>query len=122
MPRSSSGSTRRRTRKRVLKAAKGFRGGRHRLYRTAKEALLRAGTFAYRDRKVRKRTFRRLWILRINAAVRQGGLTYSQFIHALQQADIALDRKQLAEMAVRDEPAFAALVQKAKETLASSAT
>jgi len=106
----------------VLKAAKGFRGGRHRLYRTAKETLLRAGTFAYRDRKVRKRTFRRLWILRINAAVRQGGLTYSQFIHALQQADIALDRKQLAEMAVRDEAAFAALVQKAKETLASSAT
>lgn len=121
MPRARKGAARRRARKRVLKAAKGFRGGRHRLYRTAKETLLRAGVFAYRDRKVRKRTIRRLWILRINAAARANGLTYSQLMHGLHLANVELDRKQLAEMAVRDAAAFGALAEKAKEALGAPA-
>ena len=105
----------------MLKAAKGFRGGRHRLLRSAKETLLRAGVYAYRDRKVRRRTIRRLWILRINAAARQNGLSYSQLIHGLQLGNIELDRKQLAEMAVRDAAAFEALVDKAKAALETPA-
>jgi large subunit ribosomal protein L20 len=101
-----------------LKRAKGFRGGRRNLLRTAKETLLRAGVFAYRDRKVRKREFRRLWILRISAALRERGLRYSQLIYGLHKANIALDRKSLSEMAVHDPEAFDVVVSEVKEALA----
>ncbi len=114
------GSARTRARNRVLKRAKGFVGGRHRLYRTAKETLVRAGVYAFRDRRRRKREFHRLWVIRINAAVRQLGLRYSQFIHGLQKAEIALDRKMLAEMAVADPVAFAQVVDRVKAALGSA--
>lgn len=104
----------------MLKAAKGFRGGRRRLFRSAKETLLRAGCFAFRDRKARKRTFRRLWVLRINAAARQRGVSYSQLIHGLGKAHIELDRKQLAELAVKDPASFDAVVDRVKAALASA--
>ena len=89
------------------------------MYRTAKETLVRAGAYAYRDRRVRKREFRRLWIIRINAAVRERGLRYSQFIHGLQQTGIELDRKSLSEMAIHDPAAFDAVVEQVKAKLAS---
>lgn len=114
------GSARTRARNRVLKKAKGFVGGRHRLYRTAKESLVRAGVYAFRDRRARKREFRNLWIIRINAAVRQLGLRYSQFINGLEKAQIALDRKMLAEMAVNDPAGFSLVVDKVKAALASA--
>jgi large subunit ribosomal protein L20 len=114
------GSARTRARNRVLKKAKGFVGGRHRLYRTAKESLVRAGVYAYRDRRLRKRDFHQLWVIRINAAVRQLGLRYSEFIHGLKKAKIGLDRKMLAEMAVNDPPAFEAVVQQVKAALAQA--
>lgn len=103
--------------KRILKAAKGYRGGRSRLHRTAKETVNRAMRFAYRDRRQRKRQFRRLWITRISAAAEQHGLTYSQFIHGLKEAEIDLDRKALAELAFNDPPAFETLAGEAKKTL-----
>ncbi len=93
-------------------------GGRHRLYRTAKESLIRAGVYAFRDRRRRRRDFRRLWIIRINAAVRQLGLRYSEFIAGLKKAQIGLDRKMLAEMAINDPPAFAQVVDQVKAALA----
>ena len=101
---------------------KGFVGGRHRLYRTAKESLVRAGVYAYRDRRLRKRDFHRLWVVRVNAAVRQMGLRYSEFIHGLHKANIALDRKILAELAVNDPPGFEAVVAQVKIALGKSAT
>ena len=103
--------------KKYLDAAKGFRGGRSRLYRTAREAVERALVYSYRDRKVRKREFRKLWILRINAGVRQYGLSYSKFIHGLKTAGIGLDRKIMADLAVRAKDDFAQLVALVKTKL-----
>ncbi|MEW6356359.1 MAG: 50S ribosomal protein L20 [Planctomycetota bacterium] len=118
MPRARKGAARKRAHKRLLKAAKGFVSGRHRLYRTAVETLRRARRFAYRDRKRRKQDFRRLWIIRINAAAKAHGLSYSQFMHGLAKADVDLDRKVLAEMAVSDPEAFGKLAALAKEKVA----
>jgi len=114
MPRAKGGAKTRQRRKKILKQAKGYVGGRSRLYRPAAETVLRAGAFAYRDRKAKKRTARRLWIARINAACRQAGLKYSLFIAALKKAGILLDRKVLAEMAVRDPAGFAKLTETAR--------
>jgi large subunit ribosomal protein L20 len=114
MPRAKGGAKTRQRRKKILKKAKGYVGGRSRLYRPAAETVLRAGAFAYRDRKAKKRTARRLWIARINAACRQAGLTYSVFMTALKKGGILLDRKVLAEMAVRDPAGFAKLTDTAR--------
>ena len=114
MPRAKGGAKTRQRRKKILKKAKGYVGGRSRLYRPAAETVLRAGAFAYRDRKAKKRTARRLWIARINAACRQAGLTYSVFMAALKKAGILLDRKVLAEIAVRDPAAFSKLTDTAR--------
>lgn len=113
----SKGAARRRAKKRLFKRAKGFRGGRGKLLRTVKETVLRADVFATRDRRVRKRDFRSLWIVRINAAVRMRGLRYSQFISGLKKANIVLDRKMLADMAVADPVAFDKVVDLAKAAL-----
>lgn len=115
--RTTKGAARRRAKNRLFKKAKGFVGGRGRLLRSAKETLVRAGAYATRDRRVRKREFRKLWILRINAAVRERGLRYSEFIHALQDAKIELDRKMMAEMAVNDPEGFDTLVAEIKKVL-----
>ena len=111
------GPSSRRKKKKILKLAKGYRGQRSRSYRRAKEAVMRALYYQYRDRKLRKREFRRLWIARINAAVRAYGLNYSTFIHGLNKAGITLNRKILADMAVRDPQAFEQIVNKVKEAL-----
>jgi large subunit ribosomal protein L20 len=115
MPRVKKAVKSRQRRKKILDMAKGYRGGRGRLLRTASETVDRALKFAYRDRKVRKRDFRSLWIMRINAAARECGLSYSRFMHGLKQANINLDRKVLAGLAVADPTAFAKLAQIAKE-------
>ncbi|MBN2216350.1 MAG: 50S ribosomal protein L20 [Pirellulales bacterium] len=115
--RTTKGAARNRAKKRLFKKAKGFRGGRNHLLRTTKETLVRAGVYAFRDRRARKRNFRKLWITRINAAVRERGMRYSEFIHGLDQAKIELDRKILADMAVRDPEAFDQVVQAAQEAL-----
>ena len=112
--RTTKGPARTKAKKRLLRKAKGYRGGRGRLLRSAKETLLRSGQYAYRDRRVRKRDFRRLWIVRINAAVRMHGLRYSQFMGGLKAAQIELDRKMLSEMAIHDPEAFTAVVEKVK--------
>jgi large subunit ribosomal protein L20 len=114
MPRAKGGAKTRQRRKKILKKAKGYVGGRSRLYRTAAETVLRAGAFAYRDRKAKKRSARRLWIARINAACRAAGLSYSVFIAALKKRGVLLDRKILAEMAVRDPAGFAKLAETTK--------
>lgn len=114
MPRAKGGSKTRQRRKKILKKAKGYVGGRRKLYRTAAETVLRAGAFAYRDRRQKKRRARALWIVRINAACRQAGLSYSAFMNGLKKAGILLDRKILAEMAVADPAGFAQLAQTAK--------
>ena len=119
MPRVKRGVTARARHKKVLDAAKGYRGRRSRVYRVAKQAVMRAGQYAYRDRRNKKRVFRALWITRINAATREHGLTYSKFINGLKKAEIALDRKVLADMAVTDKPAFAAIVNQVKATIAT---
>jgi len=111
------GAARRKSKRRIFKRAKGFRGGRSKLLRTVKETVLRADVFATRDRRTRKRDFRRLWIVRINAAVRMRGLRYSEFINGLKKANIELDRKSLAEMAVYDSVAFDRVVELAKAAL-----
>lgn len=111
MPRVKRGIMTRKRHNRVLKDAKGFYGARRRQFKQAKEAVMHAGQYAYRDRRVRKREFRALWIARINAACRLNGVTYSRFIHAMQGAGIELDRKVLADMAVNDANGFAALVK-----------
>ena len=116
MPRVKRGNKKLLRRKKILKHAKGFWGARHKLYRTAKEAVERALAYSYRDRRQRKRDFRRLWIIRINAAARQNGLSYSQFMAGLKRAGSDLDRKILAELAVRHPETFAKLVQIAKES------
>jgi len=115
--RTTYGKARRRKKNRLFQRAQGYYGARNHLWRMAKENLVRAGAFAYRDRRARKRDFRRLWIIRISAAVAMHGLRYSEFIHGLQKAKIALDRKVLADLAVNDPPAFEAVVQKVKETI-----
>jgi large subunit ribosomal protein L20 len=117
--RTTKGSARNRAKNRLFKKTKGYRGGRNNLLRTAKETLLRAGAFAFRDRRVRKREFRKLWIIRINAAVRERGLRYSEFICGLKKANIDLDRKTLSEMAINDAAGFDAVVEKAREALAA---
>jgi large subunit ribosomal protein L20 len=114
MPRVKRGTMTRKRHNRVLEAAKGYYGARHRQFKLAKEAVMRAGQYAYRDRRVRKREFRSLWIARINAACRLNGINYSQFIHALSQSGIEVDRKILADLAVNDAPAFAQLVSQAR--------
>jgi len=111
------GPSSRRKKKKILKLAKGYRGQRSRSYRRAKEAVMKALYYQYRDRKLRKREFRRLWIARINAAVRAYGLNYSTFINGLKKAGIELDRKILADIAVRDPQAFEQIVDKVKEAL-----
>ncbi|NPA31749.1 MAG: 50S ribosomal protein L20 [Chloroflexi bacterium] len=108
-----TGTVRRRRHKKILKMVKGQRGPRSRVFRRANEAWLKSMWYAYRDRRTRKRDLRRLWIMRINAAARQHGLTYSRFIHALKQANIRINRKMLADLAVRDPEAFKAVVDKA---------
>ena len=114
MPRAKGGSKTRQRRKKILKQAKGYVGGRRRLYRTAAETVLRAGAFAYRGRRQKKRAARALWIVRINAACRGVGLSYSRFMAGLKKAGILLDRKILAELAVADPAAFAKLAETAK--------
>jgi large subunit ribosomal protein L20 len=117
MTRARSGVTVTRGRKRLRKLTKGFRRGRHNLYRQAVVTLIRAGVYAYRDRRARKREFRKLWIIRINAACRMRGMRYSEFISALQRATIELNRKTLAEIAVHDPDAFTKLVELARTHL-----
>jgi len=114
MPRVKRGVTARARHKKVLAQAKGYRGRRSTVFRIAKEAVMRAGQYAYRDRRNRKRVFRALWITRINAAAREHGLTYSVFMNGLLKAEIELDRKVLAELAVNDKPAFNAIVEQVK--------
>lgn len=111
MPRVKRGLAAHRRHVRILKQASGYRGARHRLYRAAKEAIAHAGQYAYRDRRVRKRDFRRLWIARINAAARENGVSYSRFMDGMRKAGIELNRKVLADMAVRDTEAFAEVVK-----------
>ncbi len=117
MPRVKRGFKARRRRNKVLKLAKGYRGARSKLFRSATEAVDRALNYAFRDRKVRKRDFRALWIARINAAARENGLSYSRLIFGIKQAGIALDRKILAQLAVTDPPGFSAVVSQAKTRL-----
>lgn len=119
MPRVKRGTTARARHKKVLVAAKGFTQRRKNVFRIAKEAVMKAGQYAYRDRRTKKRVFRSLWIARINAAVREHGLTYSAFMAGMKKATIELDRKVLADMAVLDKPAFAAIVDKVKSSLAA---
>lgn len=116
--RTRKGAARTKAKKRLFKKTKGYRGGRQNLLRTAKETLVRAGAYAFRDRKVRKREFRKLWIIRINAACRERGIRYSEFIHGLKKANIDLDRKTLSEMAVNDPAAFDKIVEAVKTALA----
>ncbi|MCH1504915.1 MAG: 50S ribosomal protein L20 [Verrucomicrobiales bacterium] len=117
MPRATNSPASRKRRKRMLLKAKGFRGFRSKLYRYAKDAVYKAQQHAYRDRKVRKREFRGLWIQRINAGTRAHGLSYSRFMEGLKAASIELDRKVLSDMAIRDEGAFNVLIETAKEAL-----
>ena len=119
MSRVKRGTKARQRRKKVLKLAKGFRGGRHALYRTAADAVTKALSYAYRDRKTRKRDMRKLWIVRINAASRQQGLPYNRFINGLARAGININRKMLADLAVNDAPAFTRLVEVAKQQVAA---
>ncbi|MCL2609214.1 MAG: 50S ribosomal protein L20 [Treponema sp.] len=117
MPRAVDGSKRKDHRKKILKLAKGFWGRRHSNYKTAKDAVTKALSYAYRDRRDRKGDFRRLWIIRVNAACRQEGLSYSKFIAGLNKAGITINRKALAHLAMEDEQAFKAIVAKAKTAL-----
>ena len=116
--RTVKGAARGKAKRRLFGKVKGYRGGRRKLVRTAKETLVRAGVFAFRDRRVRKREFRKLWIIRINAACRERGLRYSDFVHGLAKAGIELNRKMLSELAVHDPAAFDAVVEKVKSALA----
>jgi large subunit ribosomal protein L20 len=120
--RTTNGSARNRSKNRLFKRAKGYRGGRSKLTRTVKETLLRSGAYAFRDRRRKKRDFRRLWITRLSAAVRQHDLRYSEFIHGLKLANIDLDRKTLSEMAIHDQAGFKDICDKVKDTLGSAAT
>ena len=119
MPRVKRGVTARARHKNVLVQAKGYRGRRKNVYRIAKQAVMKAGQYAYRDRRQRKRQFRTLWIARINAAARELGMTYSTFMNGLRKAAIEVDRKVLADLAVFDKPAFAAIAEQARAKLAA---
>jgi large subunit ribosomal protein L20 len=118
MPRVKRGVTARAAHKKVLKQAKGYRGARSRVFRVAKQAVTKAGQYAYRDRKAKKRLFRRLWIARINAAARECGISYSRLMQGLKKANIDIDRKMLADLAIADSAAFSQIVDKAKASLA----
>jgi large subunit ribosomal protein L20 len=118
MPRVKRGVVAHRRHKKILKQAKGYYGARSRVFRVAKQAVTKAGQYAYRDRRQRKRQFRALWITRINAQSRANGLSYSRLINGLKKADIALDRRVLADLAVHDKTAFTAIVEQAKASLA----
>ncbi|WP_339338871.1 50S ribosomal protein L20 [uncultured Oceanicoccus sp.] len=118
MPRVKRGVVAHRRHKKILKQAKGYYGARSRVFRVAKQAVIKAGQYAYRDRRQRKRQFRALWITRINAQSRANGLGYSRLIAGLKKAEIGLDRRVLADLAVHDKAAFAAIVEKAKAALA----
>ena len=118
MPRVKRGVTARARHKKVLALAKGYRGRRKNVYRVAKQAVMKAGQYAYRDRRQRKRQFRQLWIVRINAGACENGLSYSKFMNGLKKAAIEIDRKVLADLAVFEKAAFAQLVEKAKAALA----
>lgn len=115
MPRVKGGTTTRNRRKRVLKLAKGYRGGKHRLFKTAKNQVMKSREYAFRDRRNNKGNFRKLWITRINAAARINDISYSQLMHGLKEANIDVNRKMLADLAVNDTDAFAALVDAAKK-------
>jgi large subunit ribosomal protein L20 len=117
MARAKRGFKLRRRHKKVLKLARGFRGARSRLYRTAVQIVRKSLVYAFRDRRVKKREFRKLWIQRINAASRSHGLTYSRFMNGLKKANVELDRKQISELAIHDEKAFAALAAHARKGL-----
>jgi large subunit ribosomal protein L20 len=119
MPRVKRGVTARARHKKVIAKAAGFTRRRNNVFRVAKQAVMKAGQYAYRDRRTKKRVFRSLWIARINAAVREHGITYSSFINGLARSEIGIDRKVLADMAVLDKPGFAAIVDKVKATLAA---
>ena len=119
MARVKRGVVARRRHKKILNQAKGYYGARSRVFRVAKQAVIKAGQYAYRDRRQRKRQFRSLWIARINAASRANGLSYSRFINGLKKADITLDRRVLADLAVHDKEAFAAVVSRAQAALAA---
>ncbi|MGO4937213.1 50S ribosomal protein L20 [Fundicoccus sp. Sow4_H7] len=118
MARVKGGYVTRQRRKRTLKLAKGYYGAKSKLYKTAKQQVMKSYTYAYRDRRQRKRDFRRLWITRINAAARMNGLSYSVLMNGLNKAGIEINRKMLADLAVNDEVAFSALVEQAKQALA----
>ena len=111
MPRAVSGPARHKRTKKILKQAKGYRGARSKLYRTAKEAVMKSGLYAYRDRKAKKRDFRKLWIARINAGAKQNGLSYSSFVHGLKESGVIINRKYLSYLATNDEVAFKKLVE-----------
>ncbi|MDH5717069.1 MAG: 50S ribosomal protein L20 [Spirochaetia bacterium] len=115
--RAVNGTIRKNRRKKILKRAKGFRGGRRKLFRTAKDAIMKSDVWAYRDRKQKKRNFRSLWIVRINAACREEGISYSKFIDAINKSEITLNRKSLSEIAIRQPEAFKEIVKKAKAVL-----
>ncbi len=121
MPRVKRSVNARKKRRKVLEQAKGYRGTKHSSYRRAKEQVQRSLKYAYRDRRVRKREFRKLWIVRINAGARANGLSYNAFMHGLKLAEIELDRKVLADMAIADPASFAALVEQARAALAAAA-
>ena len=119
MPRVKRGVTARRRHKKILQKAKGYRGARSRVFRVAKQAVIKAQQYAYRDRKQRKREFRALWIIRINAAAHECGLNYSQLINGLKKAKIEIDRRVLADLAIYNKNAFSAIAEKAKATLSA---
>ena len=121
MPRVKRGVTARAAHKKILKQAKGYRGARSRVFRVAKQAVTKAGQYAYRDRKAKKRMFRRLWIARINAGAREHGLSYSRFMQGLKIAGIDVDRKMLADLAIADSAAFGALVARSRSSLPETA-
>ena len=118
MPRAKNSVASRARRKKVLKAAKGYYGARSRSFKVAKQAVIKAGQYAYRDRRQRKRQFRALWIVRINAEARNHGLSYSRFVAGLKKAGVDVDRRVLADLALHEKPAFAALAERAKAALA----
>ena len=118
MPRAKNSVASRARRKKVLKAAKGYYGARSRSFKVAKQAVIKAGQYAYRDRRQRKRQFRALWIVRINAEARNHGLSYSRFVAGLKKAGVDMDRRVLADLALHEKPAFAALAERAKAALA----
>ncbi len=117
MPRIKRGTVARNRRKKILKLAKGYYGAKSKLFRVANQQVMKSLSYAYRDRKQRKRNFRKLWIARINAAARTGGLSYSRFINGLKKADVQINRKVLADLAVNDKAAFDRLVEVAKENI-----